>query len=680
MKHPSILLILLSGLAGPLAASEVLLNLDNPASYVSNTYTHGNVAATFATTGWDGGLRSYWQLGDGDGDGYGTSLLAGDHLQMNFSMAGEAAAPQLTRFKISYALDSMTSFEIPDASMNSLILQYFNGATYIGEQNLGLSTTSDFEQTATITTVPPGAFDRVRLVPGFSWTPPLVTQTDVPLDLDNEAAYANNTYTASNVSLAFTTDGWDGGLRSYWHLGGGSGFGYGTSLLNGQALKVAVATTEPISSGLKPISFKLRADPDFEAVLNSVQVSYFQLGNPVGGQTLQAGELGFGQSVVVNPPNWVDEIRVVPSVTTPPETLMFDLNNEASFTANTYSVADKRITFSTQGWDGGLRSYWQLGAGAGLGYGTSLRNGEFVQLNLSTLGSGTNLRIQSFKLEVSLDSFDATNAAVDSVTLRYYQGGVLVGQQNAGISTIFSSGTVTITPTFAGAFDSMQIQTALSGTPGEFSSISAMVVVDDIQFQSSGGGSGSAMIVIDEFLFRKTTESHVTPSMFLVVDDLVVDEIEGNTLQEDWRFSYYGDIANSGSGEDGAIAVNGLTNLQNFALDLDPTAPAGTLDVDAGAGSITTLGPPAVWVDPADGRIYLRHTRRVDFAVIPLTITNEFSRGLTAFEDSAVAPTVIATGTGSSGAVIEAVQTEFPLVLPVGGGKARFGRVEVTNP
>jgi hypothetical protein len=523
MKHPSIILIVFSGLAGPLAASEVLLNLDNPSSYISNTYTNGDVAATFATTGWDGGLRSYWQLGNGSGNGYGTSLSAGAHLQMDFSMAGGVVAPQLTRFKISYALDSMTSLEIPDASMNSLIMQYFNGATYIGEQNLGISTTNDFEQTATITTVPPGTFDRVRLVPGFSWTSP-VTQTDVLLNLDNEAAYANNTYTANNVSLTFATDGWDGGLRSYWHLGGGSGFGYGTSLGNGQALKVAVSSTESMLSTLKPVSFMLRAAPDFGATLNSVQVSYYHLGSPVGGQTFQGGGLDFGQSVVVNAPGSVDEIRVVPSFTAPlPETVMFDLNNEASFNANIYSVDDKRISFSTQGWDGGLRSYWQLGAGAGLGYGTSLTNGQFVQLNLSTLGSGTNLRIQSFKLEVELEAFDAINPAVDSVTLRYYQGGVLVGEQDAGISTTYSSGLVTITPTYAGAFDSMRIQTALSGTPGEFSSISAMVVVDEIQFQSTGNfSSGSAMIEIDEIVVRKTTETHVTPSMFLVVDDLVV--------------------------------------------------------------------------------------------------------------------------------------------------------------
>ncbi|MDA7862182.1 VCBS domain-containing protein [Akkermansiaceae bacterium] len=154
--------------------------------------------------------------------------------------------------------------------------------------------------------------------------------------------------------------------------------------------------------------------------------------------------------------------------------------------------------------------------------------------------------------------------------------------------------------------------------------------------------------------------------------------IEGNTLHEDWRFLYYSDIANSGPGEDSVTVTNGLTNLQNFALDLDPTAAAGTLDVSG--GSILSLGPPAVWTDPATGRIYLRHTRRTDFLAIPLTITDQFSRELVSFEDSAVDPTVIATGTGDSGVAIEAVQTEFPLILPVSGAKGRYGRVNVTAP
>lgn len=147
-----------------------------------------------------------------------------------------------------------------------------------------------------------------------------------------------------------------------------------------------------------------------------------------------------------------------------------------------------------------------------------------------------------------------------------------------------------------------------------------------------------------------------------------------------WRIDFYGDSANSGPGADSATATNGLTNLQNFAFDLDPTAAASVLDVDEGAGTITTLGPPVIWIDPASSRIYLRYTRRSDSAVIPLTITAQFSRNMAAFEDSVGAPAVIATGTGDSGVAIEAVQTEFPFILPVNGGKARFGLVEVTTP
>ena len=163
-------------------------------------------------------------------------------------------------------------------------------------------------------------------------------------------------------------------------------------------------------------------------------------------------------------------------------------------------------------------------------------------------------------------------------------------------------------------------------------------------------------------------------------NDVVID-FSGFTTLGQWRADYYGDSANSGSGADSADAVNGLSNLHSFTCDLDPTVPAGVLDVDAGAGTILSLGPPAIWTDPVTGRIYLRHTRRTDFASIPLTITDEFSRnpGLP-FEASAVAPAVIATGTGNSGAAIEAVQTEFPLALPISGGEGRYGRVDVTTP
>ena len=159
--------------------------------------------------------------------------------------------------------------------------------------------------------------------------------------------------------------------------------------------------------------------------------------------------------------------------------------------------------------------------------------------------------------------------------------------------------------------------------------------------------------------------------------------IEANTVQEDWRLDYYGDIANSGPGADSAPGANGLLNLQSFAFGLDPLVATGTLDVDAGTNSILSLGPPTAWVDPATNRIFMRHTRRADFAAVSLAINPQFSsQELTAFEnndDVGNPPTVIATGTGAGGVAIEAVQTEFPLILPTDGRKGRYGRVNVSN-
>lgn len=153
--------------------------------------------------------------------------------------------------------------------------------------------------------------------------------------------------------------------------------------------------------------------------------------------------------------------------------------------------------------------------------------------------------------------------------------------------------------------------------------------------------------------------------------------IQGNTIQEDWRLANYGSIDNTGDGADAAVAANGLSNLVNFAADLDPNETQGTLDVNGVAGTITTLGPPQVWTDPADGKIYFRYTRRTDFAAIPLTLTEQFSPNVEDYEDNTAAPIVVATGTGASGAAIEAVVVEFPLILPASGRKARFARLQV---
>ena len=149
------------------------------------------------------------------------------------------------------------------------------------------------------------------------------------------------------------------------------------------------------------------------------------------------------------------------------------------------------------------------------------------------------------------------------------------------------------------------------------------------------------------------------------------------TTQEAWRQVYYGSPANSGPGEDSATAANGLTNLQSFALGLDPTGTAGILDVDTVAGTILSAGPPTIWVDPNTGLFYLRYTRREDLSILGLDATDEFSRNPNLpFELSAVDATVIASGY-SGGVPIIALQNEFPSSLPLSEGIARYGRVNV---
>jgi len=188
--------------------------------------------------------------------------------------------------------------------------------------------------------------------------------------------------------------------------------------------------------------------------------------------------------------------------------------------------------------------------------------------------------------------------------------------------------------------------------------------------------AGTASLV-SKIVFQIAGSTDINFNGGLLIDN--VHAVGSNlSIQEAWRLTYYGSPANSGPGADAAMATNGESNLINFALGLDPTVAATPLDVDASAGTIMTLGPPTIWIDPATSRIYLRHTRRADFAEVGLTITDEFSRNLILpFEDSAVAPEVIATGT-NGGFQIEAVQTEFPLALPISGGKGRYGRVKAS--
>ena len=168
---------------------------------------------------------------------------------------------------------------------------------------------------------------------------------------------------------------------------------------------------------------------------------------------------------------------------------------------------------------------------------------------------------------------------------------------------------------------------------------------------------------------------------------IYVDNVQATgsalTLQEAWRIAFFGDPGNAGAGADNNDANgNGLSNLLDFLYGFNPAGPnsaASALEVDnpGPTGTITQHGGITIWPDPATGDVYMRYPRRADHVVAGLNITDQFSRDLLTFEDSVDAPEVIGTGTGDDGVAIEAVQIRLPLVLPVSGGKARFGRNEV---
>ena len=155
------------------------------------------------------------------------------------------------------------------------------------------------------------------------------------------------------------------------------------------------------------------------------------------------------------------------------------------------------------------------------------------------------------------------------------------------------------------------------------------------------------------------------------------------TTQEAWRLAFFGSGDNSGDGADSNDANgNGLSNLLDFAYGFNPDGPnssADSLEVSNPGpnGEITQLGGLTFWADPVTGEVFMRYTRRTDYAAVGLAFTDQFSRDLDTFENATESPEVIATGTGDDGTRIEAVQLKLPLVLPDSGGKARFGRNQV---
>lgn len=153
------------------------------------------------------------------------------------------------------------------------------------------------------------------------------------------------------------------------------------------------------------------------------------------------------------------------------------------------------------------------------------------------------------------------------------------------------------------------------------------------------------------------------------------------SLIQQWRLDFLGVTDPADTSQDLLDGnSNGVENLLELFYGFgDPTQPTGATDdllVD-GAGNITQHGGLTFVADPATGRAFMRYPRRVDFAEVGLDPTDQFSRNLMQWENAAGPPAVIGTGVSAEGVPIEAVEIELPLILPVSGGKARFGRVIV---
>ncbi|MEM0895982.1 MAG: hypothetical protein AAGJ79_03775 [Verrucomicrobiota bacterium] len=102
-----------------------------------------------------------------------------------------------------------------------------------------------------------------------------------------------------------------------------------------------------------------------------------------------------------------------------------------------------------------------------------------------------------------------------------------------------------------------------------------------------------------------------------------------NTELQDWRFQFFGTTDNTGDAANTADPNNnGLSNIIEFGLGLDPTAISGGPLAESG-GTITSLGAPIVVIDGAGAGLHtLRYTARADEGTIAnLTVTPQASNG-----------------------------------------------------
>ena len=136
-----------------------------------------------------------------------------------------------------------------------------------------------------------------------------------------------------------------------------------------------------------------------------------------------------------------------------------------------------------------------------------------------------------------------------------------------------------------------------------------------------------------------------------------------------WRMTYFSDSANSGDGADGQDPDHdGLTNLMEFVLGVNPTIP--NANVTTGAPFIA--GKPVALAATSPAVPHVVFSRRTDLAAAGITTVPQFSAGLSGWQDATGAPEVL-----SSSAGVEILSIDVPVALR--SSDKVFFRLKVTT-
>ena len=144
------------------------------------------------------------------------------------------------------------------------------------------------------------------------------------------------------------------------------------------------------------------------------------------------------------------------------------------------------------------------------------------------------------------------------------------------------------------------------------------------------------------------------------------------TPQQSWWFTHLGTINYTGNAAKLADPEgDGLPNLAEWAFGLEPTLNDAT-EITLSGAAITKHGIPRLGTDGVT--YYAMFGRRKDYVAAGLTYTVQFSADLSAWENSATTPTLIA-----SDSEMDAVTVPFPALLG-SGAKPTFFRLRISGP